>query len=112
MMTMKAIELTHSEAKVLSVIRATTEPIRSKEIAELTNLSVRQVFKAIENLRHKGIPVVASRNGTTGVKIAKTEEEKEKCIRTLTNQSAKILETSTRLKNADLETWKKRVKVM
>lgn len=51
-----------------------------------------------------------------GTKIIKSKQLLEhnqfKKINELTNQSAKILETSTRLKNADLETWKKRVKVM
>lgn len=109
---MEEIELTKDEDKILSVIRNREEPINIKEIVKLTNLPKRQVFRIIESLRRKGIPVVASRAGTTGVKIATTEKEKNKCIRSLASQSAKLLETSAHLKLADLETWKERIKVM
>lgn len=109
---MEEIELTKEEDKVLSVIRNREEPINIKEIVKLINLPKRQIFRIIESLRHKGIPVVASRAGTTGVKIATTEEEKNKCIRSLASQSAKLLETSAYLKLADLETWKERIKIM
>lgn len=112
MKTKKMIELTHDEDKVLSVIRHREEPINVKDIVKLTNIPQRQVMRAIECLRCKGIPVVASRTGATGIKIARTEEEKDKCVRSLTSQSAKLLATSAHLKLADLETWKERIKVM
>ncbi|WP_286007065.1 hypothetical protein [Ligilactobacillus aviarius] len=108
----KMIELTHDEDKVLSVIRHREEPINVKDIVKLTNIPQRQVMRVIECLRCKGIPVVASRTGATGIKIARTEEEKDKCVRSLTSQSAKLLATSAHLKLADLETWKERIKVM
>lgn len=109
---MEIIKLTRNEDKVLSVIRHKEKPINIKDIVKLTNIPQRQVMRAIESLRYKGIPVVASRTGTTGVKIAQTEEEKNKCIHSLTNQSTKLLATSAHLKLADLETWKERIKIM
>lgn len=109
---MKQIELTDNERLLLSTIERLEESIKVKELSRITHINERNVLDIISSLRKKGIPVVTKRTGKTGVKLAKSQEEINKCCLTLMRQSAEMTRTTAYLKASDLKHWRERIKTI
>lgn len=113
MITLKAIKLTDSENKILSIIKTHETPITTEEIKQVTGLEVRAIRDNVASLRLKGIPVISGRIGNNkGYSIAKDEAQRAKCVAMLSSQATNMMKNINGLAQADLKNWDKYIKTV
>lgn len=113
MITLKAIKLTDSENKILSIIKTHETPITTEEIKQVTGLEVRAIRDNVASLRLKGIPVISGRIGINkGYSIAKDEAQRAKCVAMLSSQATNMMKNINGLAQADLKNWDKYIKTV
>lgn len=104
-------QLTTLESDVLDLLPTGNErKMPLKDISTLLNVNERTVYQVVSNLVKKGVPVVASRNGSErGYYIATNTDELTEGTQAYKEQAKDMVDRIGCLYEIDLKEWRKKI---